>query len=133
MAGKPLLLAGKEPELYPDEHREIVLDILQDYLRTHERHLRRVDVINDILAANPPKGEPKRRQRLISVVLSGYKTMKPSIERAIKDLGIELIFNTKHWKLRFGGDARYKTVLPCTGSDRRGGANTAADIKRDFF
>lgn len=130
---KPLLYAGKEPELYPNEHREIVLDILQDYLRTNEHRLRRADVLRDILEANPPMGEPKRRQRLISVVLSGYRTMKPNIERALKDLGIELVLNTKHWKLRFGGDTRYKTTLPNSGSDRRGGTNAAADIKRDFF
>ena len=30
MAGKPLLFAGKEPELYTDEHREIILDILEE-------------------------------------------------------------------------------------------------------
>lgn len=133
MDNKPLLYAGKEPEYYPDEHREIVLDILQDYLRTHERHLRRADVIKDILEVNPPQGEPKRRQRIVSVVLNGYKTMKPSIERMLKSVGIETILNTKHWKLRFGGDARYKTVLPCTGSARRNGINTASEIKRDFF
>ena len=133
MAGKPLLFAGKEPELYTDEHREIILDILEEYLRTHERHLRRADIIKDILEANPPLGEPKRRQRLASVVLNGYKTMKPSIERMLNSIGIETVLNTKHWKLRFGGDTRYKTVLPCSGSDRRGGTNTAADIKRDFF
>lgn len=131
--GKPLLIAGDEQEMYPDEHREIVLDILQDYLQSNPARLRRKDVIEDILKANQPKGEPKRRQRLISVVLSGYKTMKPSIERVLKDLGIQLVSNSKHWKLRLGGDVRYKTVLPCSGSDRRGGVNAASDIKRDFF
>ena len=133
MQGKPLLFAGKEPELYPDEHREIILDILQDYLRTNERRLRRVDVLKDILEANPPLGEPKRRQRLAAVVLNGYKTMKSSIERALKGIGIELSLDTKHWKLTLAGDARYRTMLPSSGSDRRGGTNTAADIKRDFF
>lgn len=138
-AGTPvdseLLASGKEKDLYPGERHEILMDVLTSARKDIKKGTRRADVIDDLIAANPAGGEPKRRAEAVKAILKGYRGLDDNIKRKLATLGIEANEkHRKHYLLKYYGDPRYFVTMTATGSDAgRGGMNLASDMIRNFF
>lgn len=135
VAGSELLEPGKEPDLYPNERHEILVDVLKGARRGLPDGSRRADVLDDLLAANPTTGEPEKRAKEIKVVLKGYRGLDEATKRKLRDLGITAKDqHRKHFMLRYYDDPRYFVTMTASGSDAgRGGKNLAADMIKKFF
>lgn len=133
--GTPVIMHGEENDMYPDEQREIIMDILSDYLRKGvEENTRRHDVISSVIDANPVNGTPEIYKNIIKNALDGYKTFSAAkITNALKETGIEIIEHTGHYKIAFKGDHRYVCEAAATCSDCRGGKNLISEINKIMF
>jgi hypothetical protein len=126
---------GKEKNLYPNEKKEIILDILKT---AREKFIidgtRRADVVDDILKNNPISDAPKRRARDFQVALKGYNSLDDSLRKKLNEMGLMIPVNIKnHHKATYYGDNRYKISFAATCSDGRGGDNIAKEIIRRFL
>lgn len=59
--------------------------------------------------------------------------MSSKTRNELKAFGFEMIEDGKHCKLVYCNDERYKTVVSKTGSDHRGGINTANTIIKNML
>ena len=130
-----ILNDGQERDFYPSERHEILVDVLQDARKGLKDGSRRADVIDDLLAANPTNGEPKKRASQVKVILKGYRGMDEGIRKKLRALGITgNEQHRKHFLLSYFDDPRYTVTMTATGSDSgRGGKNLAGDMIRLFF
>lgn len=130
-----ILNDGKEKDFYPSERHEILVDVLREARKSLKDGSRRADVIDDLLAANPVGGEPKKRAAQVKVILKGYRGFDESIRKKLRALGITgNEQHRKHFLLTYFDDPRYIVTMTATGSDAgRGGKNLAGDIIRLFF
>lgn len=130
-----ILNDGREKDFYPSERHEILVDVLKDARKGLKNGSRRADVIDDLLAANPVAGEPKKRASQVKVILKGYRGFDESIRKKLRALGITgNEQHRKHFLLTYFDDPRYSVTMTATGSDSgRGGKNLAGDMIRLFF
>lgn len=132
---KGLISRGQEADLYPNEVREILMDVLKS-ARTNivKDGTRRADVLDDIIKANPVEGAPGTRAKALQAAFKGYVTMDNSVRKKLSDLGItSSVKISSHHKAVYYGDERYKVSVSASCSDRRGGDNTAAEMIRKFL
>lgn len=129
----PLLYYGDENDFYPGEIREIVLDILNDALKSLPEKTRRKDILTDIINENIFDNQPVKRSEEIKRLLKGYTILTPSIKKGLENLGFSITDEGKHFKLVYYGDNRYMTTAAKTPSDNRTGSNLAAGIIRDML
>lgn len=133
--GSPVLVKGTEKDFYPDEQKEILIDILSEYLKKNlSEDSRRADIIQDIIEANPVKGIPNKYKKLIKEAFDGYSKFNTSkILNALDETGIIIAEHTGHYKLQYHGDHRYSFEAAATASDHRAGKNAAAIINKLMF
>ena len=126
----PLLSPGNEPDLYPGEAREILLDCLLEYIKQIPEGTRRRDVIAALLAANKAKGIPKQKAKLLKDALRGFTGLTSAIKQKLNEAGFDVSEKpNKHFRLTYYGDERYKATMACSGGDKlRGGKNLAAEL-----
>ena len=130
-----LISRGHETDLYPNEVREILMDVLKIARANIVKDgTRRADVIDDILRANPVDGAPNARAKALQSAFKGYVTMDASVRKKLSDIGITSSMKiSNHHKAIYYGDERYKVSVSASCSDRRGGDNTAAEMIRKFL
>ncbi len=130
-----LISRGQEADLYPNEVREILIDVLKAARASIVKDgTRRADVVDDILKANPVEGTPHIRAKALQAAFKGYVTMDNSVRKKLSDLGITSSAKiSNHHKAVYYGDDRYKVSVSASCSDRRGGDNTAAEMIRKFL
>lgn len=134
--GTPILMRGKETEMYADEQRELIVSILKKSLgHSVEEGTRRHDVVCSVIEANPVKDTPAKYQTIIKNALDGYSNFDTSkINDALKETGIEIIEHNKHYKIALRGDHRYVCTAAATCSDTgRGGKNLISEINKIMF
>lgn len=134
---RPLLYYGKENDLYDGEIKDFVLEIIKDQMErggvSNENHrYRRYDVLKDIFEANGYTGSHDERRKVLKNTLIGYRNMTMATKVALEEIGFT-IEHYKHCKVKFGGDSRYESVLPSTGSDSRLWKNAFTVIKNICF
>lgn len=134
-AGKPLLYRSDAKEAYEGEYREIVLDVLQEKLKSYDgtanetMRYRRADVLQDIINNNEFTGEVEQRKKELKNIFTGYKKMSDKQEAALRKLGYVIISDNTHYKLVYAGDERYTFILPKTSSDgKSAGKNAVAEF-----
>lgn len=130
---EPILFSGIETDLYPGEIREILLDIVNEKLESVEPNSRRYDILKDIIENNEYERIVNKKKEDIKRILTGYKNMSSKTRNELKAFGFEMIEDGKHCKLVYCNDERYKTVVSKTGSDHRGGINTANTIIKNML
>lgn len=129
-----ILNLGTEPEFFEGESRDIVLDVIRQYIAEHPNELRRMDILNGILAANKTRGEgADGRRKRVKEMLKGCNEMNSSLEGKLKDLGCTVMGGKKHYKIRLYEDTRYQATMSKTSSDGRAGSNLAAEIAKIMF
>ncbi len=133
--GVPLLMRGNETDLYNNEQYEIIIDILKEYLaKSTVPNSRRADIILSVLEANHADGTPEKYRTIIRNTLDGYKNFSTAkITKALRDVGIEIIEHTGHYKIALKGDHRYSCEAAATCSDSRGGLNLVAEVNNTMF
>ena len=133
--GVPLLMRGNETDLYNNEQYEIIIDILKEYLaKSTVPNSRRADIILSVLEANHADGTLEKYRTIIRNTLDGYKNFSTAkITKALRDVGIEIIEHTGHYKIALKGDHRYSCEAAATCSDSRGGLNLVAEVNNTLF
>ncbi len=134
-AGTPLLVSGKENDLYPKEQTEIIIEILKEYLnKSVDDKCRRADILKSIIEANPVDGIPEKYRRIIKEAFDGYTKFNcTKILNALKETGIEIVEHTGHYKIQYHNDARYLFEAAATPSDHRAGKNASSIINNLMF
>ena len=126
----PALVLGDESDLYPNEQKAFLIEVLQKALNEALANSRREHILKSILDANHCDVDLAKKRETLKNCLHGYKKMTASQRRTLEELGFKITEDEKHYKLVFCEDPRYGGTLSKTGSDHRGGDNTAHDIIR---
>ena len=129
----PLINYGEESDFYEGEIREIIMDIMQGYLKNYKDNTRRAHIVQDLLENNEYQHYPEQRREQLKNILKGYKTLNGSLRRNIEDLGFVITEDGKHYKWTYYGDHRYVETVAKTCSDGRAGLNIAASIEKLMF
>jgi len=127
------LRLDSEQEFYTGEAFEVVLDAVTDAQKSVKSGSRRDHILQDIIKSNPAKGINQEHRKILKEALRGYRSMTKPVQSALHELGFSIIEDGKHYKLIYKNDARYTFILPKTGSDHRGGLNSASDISKEIF
>ena len=132
--GIPILSYGTERDLYPNEQRSLLIEIIEKEKERSRRPSRRSDILKSVIEENDENqnGIDEKRSAL-KKCLHGYTRMTPAIKKELQEIGFTVIDDGKHIKLIFMDDDRYIGTLSKTGSDHRGGDNTAHDMISQIF
>ena len=133
VASDLVLLKGHENEFYPNEHRELLLLILESAIKNVPDGSRRQHILKDILSANKPTKAIQKKVSLLKTRLKGYKTLDKKTRQFLEELGFDITGEGKHYKATFQGDSRYVVSLPKTSSDHLVGRNLASEINTMLF
>lgn len=129
----PVLFLGDEEEFYPGEIKEMILDSLDEILKSINSKTRRYDVIKDILKKNTYERIYVEREKTLKNLFKDYKNLSGVKKQVLKEMGFEITDDGKHYRLTYYGDDRYKTTIAKTGSDWREGKNIAATILKNMM
>lgn len=131
--GSLSLKVGEEQDLYPDELLDIALDAIAESINRVQSDGRRQHVLSAIARSNSSAGESALRKARLKDLLREYRSMDAKTRAGLKELGFEIEDEGKHYKLIYQGDDRYVFPLSKSGSDYRGGLNSASDIAKRIF
>lgn len=121
-----------EKNFYPDEIKEIILDLLKQSLHNVYEKTRRDHVLRDLLQNNPSNGSLESFKKEIHDLFNNYRSLNPKMRQELKHLGFQFVDN-KHHKMRFHQDDRYIHTFASSASDYRAGMNNASEICRLIF
>lgn len=124
---------GNEQELSTNEFEEILTDCLDAGRRNILEGSRRANVIDAAMACLKRTSNLDKRRESLKNILTGYRNMNKKTKESLESLGFAVVQKGDHPKLIYGGDARYVATIPASGSDVRGGLNSALEIGRRFF
>lgn len=130
---RPVLYQGAEEEFYPDEIKDMILEILEEALKNTEEMSRRRDILEDIAANNEYQHLAEKKKQRIKTIFKGYKSLTGVLRQELLDMGFTITEDGKHYKLTYHGDPRYMITIAKTPSDGRAGTNNAAIICRKLF
>ena len=122
----PMLYFGDEEEFYEGEIRDMVLGALDEALAATEKATRKGDILEDVLENNVYQHLSDERKQKVKALFKGYKSLTGAMRQELMALGFEITEAGKHYKLTYGGDARYMVTMAKTPSDNRSGINNAA-------
>ncbi|MDD4512464.1 MAG: hypothetical protein PHN24_05085 [Eubacteriales bacterium] len=132
-SGTPVLYYGAEREFFDGEIRDVILSTLDTAIKNLPENTRRRHILESIMESNKYQHILEERASKLREILKGMTNMTPPIESSLKALGLIIINNNKHHKLKYYEDSRYVCVLPCSGSDWRCGENASKDIAKQVF
>lgn len=128
-----LLNPGKEMSYYPGEHKDAILHALTLGLQGLDPTGRRRHIIQDIIAHNRASGNEDEITEDVKRLFSSGVEVNAETQKALEDLGFEVIQEGKHLKAIFQDDGRYTFVISKTSSDHRAGRNLVSQINRTLF
>lgn len=132
--GIPILSYGTERDLYPNEQQSLLIEIIEKEKERSRRPSRRYDILKSVIEENDKNQNGiDEKRRALKKCLHGYTRMTPAIKKELQEIGFTVIDDGKHIKLIFMDDDRYIGTLSKTGSDHRGGDNTAHDMISQIF
>ena len=129
----PLLYFGDEEEFYEGEIRDMVLGVLDEALAATEKATRKGNILEDVLENNVYQHLSDERKQKVKALFKGYKSLTGAMRQELMALGFEITEAGKHYKLTYGGDARYMVTMAKTPSDNRSGINNAALISKKML
>jgi len=132
--GVPLIIRGKEKELFDGEIGLIVLNILEEYKKNLDITQRRKSILEDIISENSSYAEKDIFSDKIKKIFSKYDGVTPKILQDLKELNLEIIDGKTHTEIRIFDDPRFEVSFAKTPSDKgRVGKNIARDIKKTLL
>ena len=129
----PVIVLGEEADMYPNEQKAFLVEIIDKELKSTPDNTRKNHVLQSLLAANRCENTVEEKRKRIKACLHGYTKFSSSVKKELSEIGFSFSDDGKHIKIVFGEDFRYIGVLSKTGSDHRGGDNTAHDLIRLIF
>lgn len=127
---KPILFYGKEKDYFPNEIKEILLDVLKN--TSIQRGTRRSDIIVDILESNDIETTLYDRQDEIKSILNDYREITMEKINRLEKLGFTITSDGKHHKLQYHDD-RYVITISKTPSDIKSGKQAVSFIINKVF
>lgn len=129
------LYEGKEASFYENEIERFILEaIVYHENNLTDKQRRRKDVLSDLINANSHLSDQNDDIRNnLREILRSYKKMDRRCREALVKAGFTISEEGKHYKCIWHDDPRYSVILPKTGSDYRGGMNSASDIQNLIF
>lgn len=124
-----VILSSTEIDLYPEERKSLILEILRAQRSQMEKQKRRIDIIDDILVHNSANAAREELEAQLKTALSSYREMDAKTRAELIRLGFTVTDDGKHCKLVFREDNRYSFACPKSGSDHRGGKNLFSWIR----
>lgn len=128
-----LIFKGSEPELFPNEQTELVLDILEEKIKTGNCSPRVRNMLASILDANERTNHKEAFLARLKAVLTESGGLSAKGKRELVRMGFELGEDGKHYKLTIKNDDRYAHPISKSPSDHRSQENNFAQLKRRFF
>jgi len=128
-----LLFKATEHDLYPEEKKAIVLDILQNALEGLPARSRRETVVQNIVDYNRNKFYRDTLRDELRKWFKAYNGMNRKMRHALEHLGFQIETEGGHYKMRFQDDGRYKLTFAKTPSDWRNGRNIIKEIRSRFL
>lgn len=133
--GTPLIIEGKEQDLYTGEQKDLIIELLTVALNNSDKMSRTRTICESILKANQETGRRRKIKESIALLLKKYdgKDVPWTIDK-INESGLTAE-RTKsgHILITLNHDTRYTVTLSSTPSDFRCGMNALADVHRVFF
>lgn len=124
---------GSEQNLYSGEIASVLGDALRDCADRYPDDSRRGHILRSFANANPSNDIARNNRDRIKYLLRDYRSMDAPTRAGLEALGFSVTEEGKHIKLVYQDDDRYTFILPKSGSDRRGGLNSASDIAKRIF
>lgn len=131
--GKPLLERGGEIDKYEGEIHDLIISCLRKQLHSVKPHSRRFDILQDVIKNNPESGHYERFLQKLDKLFIGYSGINQKVNNELKKMGLEIIVDGNHNKVKFIDDARYKSPFSKSPSDRRTGNNIIKQLKQELF
>ena len=135
--GKPIITYGNEKDLYKDEVKLIVGEILNKALEELESsncNTRRYHILKDIINNNDIDLKTKNDFiKDLKVAFKGITQVSKKQLDVLKEFNIELISEVPHNAIGFKADERYSVTFGKTISDKRAGDNIVRDIKKHLL
>lgn len=129
-----VILNSTELDFYPQEQKEILLDILREYAtQIGKSRDRRHHIIQSIMENNNRSNHRDNFLWELEDILKKSNKISPREFVRLEKAGFHVAHGKNHIKIVFHGDSRYNESLHKTGSDYRGGKNALERIKRRFF
>jgi hypothetical protein len=128
-----LLEFGRELDLYPGEHRDVVIWALQIASRNVNSDGRVKEVLDSLMLANQASGTMEKMQQTIKDAVGGCENIGKEQWKALEKAGFSISEDGKHYKLMFRNDERYTFAMAKTGSDHRGMKNWVSDVTKRLF
>lgn len=130
---RPLIFKGAEAELFAGEQAELILEIIEEKLRSGSCSLRIRNMLESILEANERTNNKETFLAQVKSVLTEPGGLSSQGKRELVKLGFELTEEGKHYKLKIKGDDRYPHPIAKTPSDVRSSENNFSQFKKRFF
>ena len=111
----------------------MVLGVLDEALVATEKATRKGNILEDVLENNVYQHLSDERKQKVKALFKGYKSLTGAMRQELMALGFEITEAGKHYKLTYGGDARYMVTIAKTPSDIRSGINNAALISKKML
>lgn len=115
-------------ESFQGQSLDIVIELLDKHKSDYQEGSKARQIIENIILCNPINGRRNEISSHIKNILRGYTKISSTVESELKKLGLEVEKAGKHYKVYFSSQKDFKSILPSTGSDIRGGLNCASDI-----
>jgi hypothetical protein len=128
-----LLIRGIEQDFYRDEVKDTIISAIKKAARDSLDNSRRKHILADILNHNAASGDRSALREKIKNMFKQYIDMSSETRKDLEKIGFNITEDGKHYKAVYHGDGRYTFSLAKTGSDHRGGKNTASDICKALF
>ena len=128
---RPVLVMGKEDDLYEGEIRETVLEILREAKTDSRERTRRLDILTDLLEANPMTGVKQKMRDDLKREIKKADSVEDA-KRVFARFGYREESHNGHIKLGYK-DPRYSAMMAATTSDLMGYRHAAQIIARKLL
>lgn len=131
--GKETLLTyGTERDLFDGEVKDYVLEAVDVALRAlppdKNERFRKAEVLSDVLEANGYRKLHEQRRAKLKSLVPLFNAPSAELFSELEKLGFQVIRADNHYVIEYGGDARYRSTMAKTPSDKRSGENEAASL-----
>lgn len=131
---QPLLYVNSIEEFYPDEIRQILLDVLDKGRNNLSDGSRRQEIVDAILADNEKTDLLKQKSEEMRSLVRTTERFSQEQANRFRQAGFDVEkLGSSHWKLIFHGNPRYSFTLSATPSDFRSAQETVHTFIRALF
>jgi hypothetical protein len=122
-----------QQEFFAGEFNSYLKDSLTIGAQAAPADSRRREIVESFIGSIPDGSSARDRREKLKKLLRDYSSMTKAVRDGLNELGFIINEDGKHYKLVYMKEPRYTFVLPKTGSDYRGGLNSASDIGKRIF